>query len=87
MRAWRSEGRSYAVEIVGELRIGELAPDLLRLARRPRGTDPETLVAALLALGDGNSQAAEGLRVLAGRSDPAGAAARRALASSNSEET
>jgi HEAT repeat protein len=50
LAGFRAGGRSYAVQIAGELRVTALAPALARLARRPRGTDPETLADALTAL-------------------------------------
>ena len=40
MRAFRSDGRSYAVQITGELEVVQLVPELVRLSRRLRGVDP-----------------------------------------------
>jgi HEAT repeat protein len=82
LRAFRSDARSSAVQVVGELRIGELAGELQRLALRPRGVDPETLVDALAALLPDSEQARVGLQTLARRLDPAGERARVALGQS-----
>jgi hypothetical protein len=79
MRAFRSDGRSYAVQIAGELEVVALVPELVRLARRPRGTDPEALVAALARLLPRAESARAGLQLLARRSDAAGVEARAAL--------
>ncbi|MDD9936529.1 MAG: HEAT repeat domain-containing protein [Myxococcales bacterium] len=79
LRALRGDGRSYAVEVIGELGLQELAGELLRLSRRLRGTDPVTLVEALIALGPGSEPARSALQTLARRRDPAGERAREAL--------
>jgi HEAT repeat protein len=50
LTAWRSDGRNLAVEIVGDLRLTELIPELAQLALTPRGTDPVTLAIARSAL-------------------------------------
>jgi hypothetical protein len=78
LRAFRSVGRSYAVQVTGELRVEELAGELVRLARRLRGTDPEVLVEALTALLP-SAEARAGLEQLARRNDRAGEQARAAL--------
>jgi hypothetical protein len=52
LRAFRGDGRSFAVEQVGRLRLDALLPELLELARRPRGVDPAVLVEALRAFAD-----------------------------------
>lgn len=78
LRAFRSDGRSYAVQVTGELRVTELAGELARLARRLRGTDPEVLVEALAALLPA-PEARAGLTLLARRNDRAGEQARAAL--------
>jgi HEAT repeat protein len=80
LRAFRSEGRSYAVQVVGELRVQELAPELARLARRLRGAAPETLLEALVALLPQSEPARLGLQRLAQRKDAVGAQAQAALA-------
>lgn len=67
LRAWRPDARSYAVEIVGEARVLELLPELLRLIERPRGADPEALATALEAFAPHHAQAREGLERLAAR--------------------
>lgn len=53
LTAWRSDGRNVAVELVGELRLTALIPELTRLAHSPRGTDPLTLEIARRALENG----------------------------------
>lgn len=50
LRALRSDARSFAVEQVGRLRVVELAPELARLAERPRGVDYAVLTDALRSL-------------------------------------
>jgi HEAT repeat protein len=47
LRAWRSDGRAYAVEVASELQVRAVEPELVRLLRRPRGVDPERVRAAL----------------------------------------
>ena len=81
LRAFRSDGRSYAVQVVGELAIHELAGELLRLAHRQRGVDPAVLVEALAALLPESAPARAGLTLLARRNDEAGEQARQALGS------
>jgi len=82
LRALRGDARSFAVQVVGELRLGELTPELLRLVRWRRGVDPEVLVAALAALLVVDPSARRGLQRLARRRDAAGEQARSALAAS-----
>jgi HEAT repeat protein len=79
LRALRNDGRSYAVSVVGELGLVEFADDLVRLARRPRGTDLQTLVTALAALLPREPAARAGLALLARRSDAVGDQAREVL--------
>jgi HEAT repeat protein len=79
LRAFRNEGRSHAVQVVGELRVQELAPELERLARRLRGAAPETLLDALVALLPHSDPARRGLQRLAQRDDSVGVQARAAL--------
>jgi HEAT repeat protein len=79
LRGLRGDARSYAVEAVGELQVHELAGELVRLSRRPRGTDPLTLVAALAALAPNSPQARGALETMAGRKDAAGERARELL--------
>jgi HEAT repeat protein len=79
LRAFRSDGRSYAVQVVGELAIHELAGELLRLAHRQRGVDPAVLVDALAALLPDSTPARAGLTLLSRRNDQAGEHARQAL--------
>ncbi len=79
LRAFRSDGRSYAVQVVGELGALELAGELERLSRRLRGTDPETLVTALAALLPHSPEARRALHRLAQHPDPTGTLAQQAL--------
>jgi HEAT repeat protein len=81
LRGFRNTARSYAVRVVGELGVDELTGELVRLTRRFRGTDPETLAEALGRLLPLDLQARSGLEKLARRGDRAGAEARRMLAS------
>ncbi|MDH5671064.1 MAG: HEAT repeat domain-containing protein [Myxococcales bacterium] len=71
LRALRSDGRSYAVEVVAELRLGELVDELVRLADKPRGADPAALADALETLysepGHVGERAREGLAILTRR--------------------
>ncbi|MGF1467012.1 MAG: HEAT repeat domain-containing protein [Sandaracinaceae bacterium] len=85
--ALRSEGRSYAAQLVGELGLSELAPHVAALAQRPRGADPLAVATALSALGRGAPGAEAGLRTLAARDDEAGAVARRALGTTDAGES
>ncbi len=54
LRALRADGRSYALQIVGELKLGSLAADVARLVdangRVARGIEPEVMRRALEAL-------------------------------------
>lgn len=75
----RRDGRSYAAEVAGELGLVALVPELVRLAQRPRGADPQTVASALGALLPRDDRARPGLERLARRSDEAGATARAAL--------
>lgn len=65
LTALRGDGRSYAVEIIGELRLKELAPALAQLAARPRGVELETLLNALERLAPNSEAARGGLAILA----------------------
>jgi len=76
LRAFRTQGRSLAVQTIGELELVDLAPDLARLAQRPRAVDPSALVESLSRLASKAPEAAEALRQLATRSDAFGEAAR-----------
>lgn len=80
LRAWRADGRSVAVEFVGNLRLRPLLPELTRLVEAPRGTDLPTLARALAAFGRDDPGAVEPLRRMAGCDTEAGAIARLALA-------
>ena len=52
LRAWRADGRDYAVHAVGELRLSRLLPTLSHLAKRLRGADPKVLARALQSLSE-----------------------------------
>lgn len=80
LRALRGDGRNLALECVREFQLAELAPELERLARWPRGSDPETLVAACAALAPRAVAAQRALERLSKRRDPAGELARAHLA-------
>lgn len=80
LRGLRSDARSYAVELAGEIMAEELVPDLAHLVSRPRGTDPFTLVAALGRFRGRSPDARRALERLAALGGDVGAAASRALA-------
>jgi HEAT repeat protein len=79
LTAWRFEARSFAVQVVGELRIHELAKQLKALAKRLRGTDPEVLAQALAELAPKSREAMDALRILAERKGDKGVPARTEL--------
>ncbi|HEX7478334.1 MAG TPA: HEAT repeat domain-containing protein [Polyangiales bacterium] len=76
----RGDGRSYAVEVVAETGLAELAPALVALVKRPRGVDPLLLARSLAALAPKSLEARAGLQAMAVRDDPAGALSRAELA-------
>jgi HEAT repeat protein len=78
----RSDARSYAVELAREVDALELVPELVRLAGRPRGVDPLTLVDALASFSERAPEAGTALARLAQRDDGVGEAARRAASKS-----
>lgn len=78
LRALRRDGRNYAVEIVAELKIEALLPELCALAARPRGADP-VVVAQALSDFLPHPQAGAALAKVAERSDEAGHIARKAI--------
>lgn len=80
IRAFRSDGRSYAVEIIGELELTELAPEVAELAQRPRGVDPAVLVDCLGRLAARDEAARRGLATLARGAGESGERARALLA-------
>jgi len=53
LRAMRSDGRSFAAELVGRYGLRELGPDLDALLAAPRGADPAVVRDALASLGRG----------------------------------
>jgi HEAT repeat protein len=85
LRAWRSDGRSYAAEVIGELRLHALAGELRRLAAAPRGTDPLTLIEALAALAPASDDARAALEIMASRGDGAGQLAAERLAATRAD--
>lgn len=64
LRAWRSDGRAHAVELCGECGVVELLPELLQIAKRPRGVGRETLLESFERLSPLDSRAGEALRAL-----------------------
>jgi len=50
VRSWRIEARQYAVQLVGELRLTSLVPDLARAFRKSRPTERTVYEAALQQL-------------------------------------
>jgi len=79
LRAWRSDGRSFAVELIGSFKLEALIPDLIALISRPRGTDRATLARALAAFGPSPLEVKSALETLAKGGDEAGQIAREAL--------
>ena len=79
LRALRSEGRNHAVETIADGALHELAPELVRLARRPRGVDPELLLQTLVAIAPRCDAAVEALKELARKPSAVGQAAAAAL--------
>lgn len=64
LRAWRADGRDYAVHAAGELALVGLIPLLERLARRLRGADPSVLGQALQRLAPLDENAGRALALL-----------------------
>jgi HEAT repeat protein len=79
LKGLRADARSYAIELTGKVDALGLAPDLARLAVRPRGADLLTLIDALSRFADRAPAAATALNQLGKRADAVGEAARRAL--------
>jgi len=79
LTAVRSDARSYAAELVGELGLVSLVPQLAKLARRPRGADRVIIAEALAKLYNTSPEARAALELLAERQDDAGARARELL--------
>lgn len=84
LSGFRSHGRTLAVQTIGELKLAELASDLVRLSERPRAVDPGALAASLASLAPRAPEVARALQKLADRSDEYGKAARTAAASVSS---
>jgi len=76
IRAFRSDARGYAAQLIGELRLASLAPEVAKLVDRPRGADPVVVVEALSKLAEVSEVAADALARAADRDDPAGRRAR-----------
>jgi len=76
VRAFRPDARGYAAQLIGELRLASLAPEVVRLVDRPRGADPVVVVEALSKLAEVSEAAAAALARAAARDGPAGARAR-----------
>lgn len=79
LRAWRSDGRSFAVELIGSFQFKALIPELVTLASRPRGTDRAALARALAAFGAPGEEVKNALEVLANGGGEAAEIAREAL--------
>jgi len=75
----RPDVRSYAVDLARSVHAAGVLPELVRLARRPRGVDLLTLVEALAAFRDESVEARTALGQLAQRDDAVGEAATKAL--------
>ncbi len=67
LRAWRPDGRDYAIEAVGKLGLTGLVPALARLCERLRGADPVLLADALRALSTTSDEAKRALDELRSR--------------------
>lgn len=50
LTAFRSDARGYAAQLVGELGLTELRPELEKLSKNPRGADPQVVADALARL-------------------------------------
>jgi hypothetical protein len=74
--ALRSDGRSYAAELVGRHRVVGLAGELVALLDRPRGADPVVVARALAALAPDSDVARAAVAQLSERDDDLGRAAR-----------
>ena len=74
--ALRSDARSYAVELIGELGLEELADDVVALAVRARGADPVVVARTLAKLADASPAARGALEAMARRGDEAGRTAK-----------
>ena len=67
VRSWKIEARQYAVELIGELGLTSLVPDLGRALRRSRPREHGVYEAALERLSPESAQAAA---LLASLRDP-----------------
>lgn len=57
LRAWREGTREYALGVVAELRLDALAPEVVAIAKKPGGVEPELLRRALAVLADHSAEA------------------------------
>jgi HEAT repeat protein len=76
LTAFRADARSFAVQLVGELELEELVPELTELAARPRGCDLVVVAEALGKLAPKDERARAALDVLKRRDDEVGRRAR-----------
>lgn len=76
LMAFRSDARGYAAQLVGELELVEFVPELVKLARRPRGADPMAIAEALAKLAPKSEEAKVALAMMAEREDEVGERAR-----------
>lgn len=79
LTALRSDARGYAAQMVGELELVSLAPEVAKLADQPRGADPMVVAEALGRLAALSDVAMSALEDIAGRRDEVGERARELL--------
>ncbi|MCB9591415.1 MAG: HEAT repeat domain-containing protein [Sandaracinaceae bacterium] len=85
LTALRSDARGYAAQLVGELGLISLAPEVAKLADRPRGADPMVVAEALAKLADRSEDARLALGRLAERTDAVGERAKALQKAASSE--
>lgn len=86
-RAFRPDGRDWAVKMTGDLRIVDLADELAALVRRPRRSDPVVLAKALGQLAPESEVARDALERLKEQRGRRGEAVRQALSIAAEEPT
>ena len=79
LRAFRPHGRSFAVELAGELGLVGLEAELLALLDGPRGASLDTVLRALVALSPKSERIAKKLALVEKQSDERGAILRRII--------
>jgi HEAT repeat protein len=79
LTGFRTQGRTLAVQTIGELQLSELSNELVRLSEHPRAVDPSALATSLANLAERDPGAARALQKLANRTDGYGQAARATL--------